>query len=74
MASYTLKLTPSTVTFDGEGSLDETLVNGASIQRTGYIEVPNGDNRKIVAILDGVTFDDTMETLADNVNIEVVGS
>jgi nitrate reductase NapAB chaperone NapD len=40
------------------------LLNGVSLQRTGYLEVYNSSNRKIVVVNDGETFNDTMETLS----------
>ena len=64
MATYTLKLTPTIRPLGTEGNLDTAVVNGASIQRTGFIEVPNGTTRKIVAVKDGVTFDDVMQTIS----------
>ena len=39
MANFQLKLTPNLVNLGTEGSLDTSVVNGVSIQRTGYIEV-----------------------------------
>jgi len=46
-----------------EGSMDTSLLNGLSLQRTGYIEVYNGTDRKIVVVNDGETYDDVMQTL-----------
>lgn len=65
MASYTLSLTPALRNFTTEGGLDTSLLNGVSLQRTGYVEVYNGTDRKIVAVADGETFDDVMQTLSD---------
>lgn len=64
MASYTFDLTPALVNMSTEGSMDTSLLNGVSLQRTGYVEVYNGSNRKIVVVNDGETFNDTMETLS----------
>ena len=69
MASYTLQLTPPLVNMGTEGSLDTTVVNGVSAQRTGFIEVSTEDGRKIVECNDGETFTDDMETLSDNANL-----
>jgi hypothetical protein len=65
MTTYTLDLSPALVNMSTEGGLDTAILNGNSIQRTGYIEVKNGANRKIVEVRDGDSFNDTMETLAD---------
>lgn len=66
MASYTLKLTPTLRNLGTEGSLDTAVVNGASIQRSGYIETVNGDGgRKVSEMMDGETFDDVAQTLTD---------
>lgn len=59
MASYTLQLTPALVNMATEGSMDESIVDGVSIQRTGYIEVWSGDTRKVIEVADGGTFDDS---------------
>lgn len=63
--SYTVKLTPDLRNLGTEGSLDTSVVNGVSIQRTVYLDVYNGTDRKIVQVRDGATFDDTMQTLVD---------
>ena len=63
--SYTVKLTPDLRNLGTEGSLDTSVVNGVSIQRTVYLDVYNGADRKIVQVRDWATFDDTMQTLAD---------
>jgi len=68
MANYTLKLTPTLVNLATEGSLDTSVVNGVSAQRTGYIEVVNTSDlqqRMVWEINDGVTFNDTFQTLTD---------
>lgn len=65
MASYTLSLTPALRNFATEGGLDTSILNGVSLQRTGYIDVYNGTDRKIVQVADGETFDDVMQTLED---------
>jgi hypothetical protein len=65
MASYTFDLTPALRNMSTEGGLDTSLLNGVSLQRTGYLEVYNSSNRKIVVVNDGETFTDTMQTLSD---------
>lgn len=65
MASYTLDLSPVMVNLASEGSLDTALLNGVSLQRTGYIEVSKDSTRKIVVVKDGETFNDTMQVLTD---------
>lgn len=72
MASYRLKLTSAPHNIAGDGGLDETLVGGYSIQRTGYVDVYNGSNRKIVEVVDGEAFTDTMLTLGTYDFIETV--
>jgi hypothetical protein len=73
MADYLLKITPDLINATTEGSLDTALVNGVSIQRTGFVEVYNGTNRKIVSAVDGTTFNDTMQTLLTAHNFIVAG-
>jgi hypothetical protein len=73
MADYQIKITPSLVNATTEGSLDTALVNGVSIQRTAFVEVYNGTNRKIVAAVDGGTFNDTMQTLLTAHNFIIAG-
>ncbi len=71
MASYTLKLTPSLVNLGTEGSLDTSVVNGVSAQRTGYIEVVNTSDlqqRMVWEINDGAAFNDTYQTLTTTPN------
>jgi hypothetical protein len=61
MASFTVNLTPSLVTIATEGSLDTTVVNGLSNQRTFEMTMVknSGNGRKIVSrIPDGGTYDD----------------
>lgn len=65
MTTYTLNLTPALRNFTTEGGLDTSLLNGVSLQRTGYIDVYNGTDRKIVQVNDGESFNDTMQTLED---------
>ena len=68
MATYTLALTPSLINLGTEGSLDTSVVNGASIQRTGYLEVVDGADRKVLELIDGEVFNDVPQTLTDYSN------
>jgi hypothetical protein len=61
MTDYKFKITPNFIDHNSEGSLDTSLHNGVSIQRTGFIEVFNGTDRKIVAVKDNETFNNVME-------------
>lgn len=75
MTTYTLKLTPTLRNMSTEGSLDTALVDGVSIQRTGYIEVPTGEDheRKIVEVDDGEEFDDSpMDPLTGQPGVTIV--
>lgn len=66
MATYTLNLTPALRNLSTEGGLDTAInSNGNSIQRTGYIEVYNNNDRKIVQVADGASFTDTMQVITD---------
>ena len=68
MANYHLKLTPADRNLASEGGLDTSVLNGVSTQRTGYIEVVDASNlqqRMVWEINDGVTFNDTFQTLTD---------
>lgn len=73
MTQYRLKLTPALRNVSAEGAMDTSIVNGVSIQRTGYLDVFNSTNRKIVESVDGATFDDTIDTFADQSFVEEVG-
>lgn len=71
MATYHLKLTPDLVNLGTEGSLDTSVVNGVSAQRTGYIEVVNASDlqkRMVWEIADGGAFNDTLQTLTTTSN------
>lgn len=65
MTTYTLDLSPALVNMSTEGGLDTAILNGNSLQRTAYLEVYNNNDRKIVAVRDGGTFTDTMQTITD---------
>lgn len=71
MATYHLKLTPDLVNLGTEGSLDTSVVNGVSTQRTGYIEVVNASDlqqRMVWEVVDGGGFNDTLQTLTTTSN------
>lgn len=72
MANYSLKLTPNIVNLGSEGSLDTSVSGGVSYQRTGYIDVYNSTNRKVVEVVDGETFSDTIETWSSLSHIEAI--
>jgi len=64
--SYTLQLTPTIRNLGTEGSLDTSVVNGVSIQRTGYIEtVDSSSNRVVHEIFDGASFSDAPQALTE---------
>lgn len=72
MATFTVQLTPVMVTRVSEGSLDTSVQNGLSLQRTeDSILVVNGSNRKqLYRLADGETYDNTtFETGTTNVYI-----
>lgn len=60
MATFTVDLTPSLVNPTTEGSLDTSVVNGLSKQRTFEVTmIADGANRKIVGrVADGGTYTD----------------
>lgn len=69
MANYTLQLTPALRNLASEGSLDTAVLNGVSVQRTGYIELVNASNeRKVLELVDGEAFNDTVEVPTDYSN------
>lgn len=61
MAVYTVDLTPSVITEVSEGSMDTSVMNGLSTQRTKEcVLVVNGSDRKqLYRLADGETYDDT---------------
>lgn len=70
MATYTVDLTPDVVNQASEASLDTSVLNGLSLQRTKEsILVVNGPNRKqLYRLTDGETYNDTsFETVVPNV-------
>jgi hypothetical protein len=68
MATYTVGLTPALRNLATEGSLDTAVVNGVSLQRTvNMITVDN--NKVVVNVVDGGSFNDTTVGLGDVVGI-----
>lgn len=68
MATYTLALTPTLINLGTEGSLDTSIVNGVSVQRTGYIETVSGTDRKVLELIDGEVFTDVTQNIEDYQN------
>lgn len=66
MANFQMMMTPAEVNAGTEGSMDEWIVGGASIQRSAYLDVYVGTNRKIVEAADGGTFTNTIASWSDN--------
>jgi len=64
--TYTLTLTPKDRSMSSEGYLDTAVIaaTGLSIQRTGYINVPqSGKPGKTFEVVDGGTFTDDLDTI-----------
>jgi hypothetical protein len=63
MANYEINLSPNITNPASEGSMDTSLMNGKSIQRTcNGMMIVNGVNRKMVGRLaDGDTFDNAID-------------
>lgn len=61
MATYTVDLTPVVVTPVSEASLDTSVLNGLSLQRTkeSLLVVNGGDRKQLYRLADGETYDDT---------------
>jgi hypothetical protein len=59
MSNYNIKLTPDLINPGTEGSLDTSIFNGKSLQRTlSMTEIVNGENRKMIAnVQDGAAID-----------------
>ena len=72
MADYRIKLTPNLINLASEGSLDTSVQNGVSIQRTAYFEVYNSGKRKIVSKVDGSSFNDSIPVWSDNDDIDAL--
>jgi hypothetical protein len=71
MANYEINLSPNITNPASEGSMDTSLMNGKSIQRTcNGMMIVNGVNRKMVGRLaDGDTFDNVIEGVKAGVYI-----
>jgi hypothetical protein len=60
MSNYNVKLTPNFTNPATEGSLDSSLLNGKSLQRTfNMYEINNDGNRKMISAKDGEEFNNT---------------
>lgn len=61
MATYNVDLTPDLVNQVSEGSLDTSVTNGLSKQRTMecVLVVGEGDRKQLHRLADGETYDDT---------------
>jgi hypothetical protein len=60
MSNYNIKLTPNFIDPTTEGSLDSSILNGKSLQRTfNMYEVDNAGSRKMISAKDGDTFNNT---------------
>lgn len=73
MASFAVSLTPTPVAIISEGSLDTSVLNGLSLQRTvESFFVVNGANEKMLYRLkDGETYDNTtFETVVSTIPLE----
>lgn len=73
MASYTVDLTPTPVTFSSEGSLDTSVLNGLSAQRTMesllVVDSESGNRKQLYRLNDGETYDDTtFETVVHDIS------
>ena len=63
MANYTINLTPALINLATEGSLDTSIVEGCSLQRTAYLEtVDSTGGRKVLELVDCEEFDDVPQT------------
>lgn len=62
MSNYNINLTPQLINLATEGSLDSSIINGKSYQRTfNMYEVTDGNNRKMInSVSDGDTFNDSV--------------
>jgi len=71
MTTYNVNLSPLLVNLGTEGSLDTSVVNGNSLQRTVHsIMIKNGDDRKMVGrVVDGGSFNDTIDGLTSILGI-----
>lgn len=67
MANYSIKLTPDLRNMSTEGSLDTSLLNGKSLQRTFHDldVIIDGNRKKVGNFKDGDTFNDSFGDLGD---------
>jgi hypothetical protein len=66
---YTFKITPDVRNMASEGSLDTSVLNGVSCQRTlNVLDVvdSSGNRKQINVVKDGNSFDDTVAGIEDN--------
>lgn len=74
MSDYTVTLTPALINLASEGSLDTSIKDGVSIQRTmNAVQILSGcgTQRKVVGHLnDGATFNDNFTNYADYPNVD----
>jgi hypothetical protein len=66
--TYTLTLTPTARNMASEGSLDTAVLNGVSLQRTGYITTSASGNMQAIKVTeagDGTVFTDAPQSLTD---------
>jgi len=71
MKQYNINLSPNLVNLGTEGSLDSSVTNGNSLQRTvnGISVTDENHNTKIVGRLnDGQIFDDSINSIPENTN------
>ena len=66
MADYTVQLTPDLVNQVSEGSLDSSVRNGVSAQRTmeAVLVVDGSDRKQLYRLADGEVYNDDVETPA----------
>jgi hypothetical protein len=68
MSNYNIKLTPGLINPASEGSLDSSILNGKSLQRTlNMYEIDNAGNKKIISAKDGEEFNNTTFQNSDGV-------
>ena len=68
MSNYSIKLTPTFIDPTTEGSLDTSMLDGKSLQRTiNMYEVNNNGNRKMISGKDSEEFNDTTFQNSDGV-------
>lgn len=67
MSTFNVDLSPALVNLGTEGSLDTSVTNGNSIQRSvhGILVVSSNDRKMVGRILDGGSFTDSFEGLSD---------